>query len=231
MMNEHERSRLAHLYSRIKDSNSALLEIDSIFDLEELLKSAGNDRRDRMETIRILTLDPRNREDILPLSKDRELREIDNTIKAIEDRTQFLRQRHFLQQIEQNEKIKEIESREAQQSVTQVISDGEKVKRPTQAQIAKFYRVLEYFDFKENTKVLGKIAVIRGKRHGFSGENHRRIARISQPINNEESAFGCLDTLGGVGRILYDELMQSDRKDHIPKEITHYYSASNKVKF
>ena len=51
MMNEHERSRLAHLYAWIKDSNTALLEIDRIYDLEELLKSAGNDRRDRMETI------------------------------------------------------------------------------------------------------------------------------------------------------------------------------------
>ena len=230
MMNEHERSRLAHLYSRIKDSNSALLEIDSIFDLEGLLESAGRDKHEHIKLIQMFLLDKRNTGILMP-SEDPQIKQIDNTIKAIEDRILFLRQRHFLQQIEQNEKIKEIESREAQQSVTQVISDGEESGRPTQEQTARFYRVLEYFDFKENTKVLGKIAVIRGKRHGFSGENHRRIARISQPINNEESAFGCLDTLGGVGRILYDELMQSDRKDHIPKEITHYYSASNKVKF
>jgi hypothetical protein len=220
MMNEHERSRLAHLYSRIKDSNSALLEIDSIFDLEGLLESAGRDKHEHIKLIQMFLLDKRNTGILMP-SEDPQIKQIDNTIKAIEDRILFLRQRHFLQQIEQNEKIKEIESREAQQSVTQVISDGEEVKRPTQAEIAKFYRVLEYFDFKEDADALYDMHEIRAKRHGLKsakkqGTFYSNTKLTKGPLNE-------LEELGEVGQILYDELRQSQRGDHIPEEITSYY--------
>ena len=56
MMNEHERSRLAHLYNDVKSDILKLPRIDNT-ELNDVLKIAYNDRRDRMEMIQMLLRD------------------------------------------------------------------------------------------------------------------------------------------------------------------------------